>query len=288
VKDLLNQEFDDETVQNIIPDKDGPTILDNDNNDNKENDQNNHFNHENQNPNELDNENNNNEPETKIEYDGNIDIRTIKNDPRPFRIYLDGVFDMAHYGHYRLFKQVKDHFPNSYIIVGVSSDEETLRLKGQTLMNEDERAESIGHCKWVNEVIMPCPWIITQEFIDQHKIDYVAHDGDPYVSSNHADIYDFVKKQGKFIATQRTDGVSTTDIINRIIRRYNEFVLRNLQRGVSREELNLSWTRQKRIQFQAELEKKNKILKKLLIKQLNLWIMLKNGLMILKNLWMIF
>jgi len=235
---ILNQEFNDESVQSIIPDKQSSNKQDNEN---KE-DQN-------------DDVNDISQPDSKLEYAGNIDIRNIKNDLRPFRIYLDGVFDMAHYGHYRLFKQVKDHFPNSYIIVGVSSDEETLRLKGQTLMNESERAESIGHCKWVDEVIMPCPWIITQEFIDQHKIDYVAHDGDPYVSSNHADIYDFVKKQGKFIATQRTDGVSTTDIINRIIRRYNEFVLRNLQRGVSREELNLSWTRQKRIEFQAELEK---------------------------------
>ena len=156
---------------------------------------------------------------------------------------VDGVFDVTHYGHFRLFKSVKDKFPNSTIIVGVSGDEETVRLKGQTLMDEDERAESVGHCKWVDEVICPCPWIVTQEFIEKQRIDYVAHDGLPYVSAGSTDIYDFVKKQGKFIATQRTTGISTTGLINRIVCRYNEFVLRNLKRGVKREDLNLSWTR---------------------------------------------
>lgn len=186
---------------------------------------------------------------------GNIDITQITSDQRKLRIYLDGVFDMTHYGHFRLFKAIKDKFPNSHIIAGVSGDEETIRLKGDTLMNEKERAESLSHCKWVDEVICPCPWIITQPFIDENNIDYVAHDGLPYVSANSTDIYDFVKKQGRFIATQRTEGISTTDLINRIVRRYNEFVLRNLKRGTSRKELNVSWTRAKRIELRHNMKK---------------------------------
>eukprot|EP01084_Bolivina_argentea_P050430 92725_1 len=184
----------------------------------------------------------------------NLDITKIDCDNRKLRIYLDGVFDMTHYGHFRLFKQVKDKFPNSTIIVGVSGDEETIRLKGQTVMNEVERSESIGFCRCVDEVICPCPWIITQSFIDKNNIDYVAHDGLPYVSDNKDDIYNFVKAQGKFIATQRTDGISTTGLINRIICRYNEFVLRNLKRGISREKLNVSWTRQKRIEMKYQVD----------------------------------
>jgi len=187
----------------------------------------------------------------------NLDIREVSSDTRPLRIYLDGVFDMTHFGHFRLFKSVKDKFPNATVIVGVSSDEETIRLKGQTLMGQSERAETISHCKWVDEVVCPCPWIITQQFIDDQRIDYVAHDGLPYVSANSTDIYDFVKKQGRFIATQRTTGVSTTELINRIVRRYNEFVLRNLKRGVKRRDINVSWTRARRIEMESNIKKIN-------------------------------
>eukprot|EP00483_Globobulimina_turgida_P007913 UN07929 len=159
---------------------------------------------------------------------------------------------MTHFGHFRLFKNIKAKFPNAIVVVGVSGDEETIRLKGQTVMNEVERKESISFCRYVDEVICPCPWIITQSFIDANKIDYVAHDVAPYIS-NGQDIYDFVKKQGRFLATQRTDGISTTGLINRIICRYNEYVLRNLKRGISRKELNVSWTRQKRIEMKDKL-----------------------------------
>jgi len=185
---------------------------------------------------------------------GNIDITQITCDPRRLRIYLDGVFDMTHYGHFRLFKNIKAKFPNSTVIVGVSGDEETIRLKGQTVMNEQERTESIEFCRYVDEVICPCPWIITQPFIDEQNIDYVAHDGLPYISDNKPDIYDFVKKQGRFIATQRTTGVSTTGMINRIICRYNEYVLRNLKRGLTRKDMNVSWTRQKRIEMKHQMD----------------------------------
>lgn len=33
--------------------------------------------------------------------------------------------------------------------------------------------------RWVDEVIPDAPWVITKEFLDKHKIDYVAHDSLP-------------------------------------------------------------------------------------------------------------
>lgn len=65
-------------------------------------------------------------------------------------------------------------FPRVYLIAGVASDEETHRLKGQTVQTLQERAESLRHIKWVDEVIAPCPWIITPEFVEKHKIDFVG------------------------------------------------------------------------------------------------------------------
>jgi choline-phosphate cytidylyltransferase len=33
--------------------------------------------------------------------------------------------------------------------------------------------------RWVDEVIPDAPWVIDQEFLDKHSIDYVAHDSLP-------------------------------------------------------------------------------------------------------------
>ena len=71
------------------------------------------------------------------------------------------------------------------------------------MLNERERYESVRHCRWTDEVVEDAPWVITQEFLDEHRIDFVAHDDEPYPSTGHDDVYKFVKDQGRFIATQR-------------------------------------------------------------------------------------
>lgn len=159
---------------------------------------------------------------------------------RPVRIYCDGIYDLFHYGHARSFQQVKSLFPNVYLIVGACNDEVTHSHKGMTVLNDIERAESLRHCKWVDEVVENAPWVINQAFLDAHQIDFVAHDDIPYVSGNCSDVYKFVKDQGKFIATQKTQGISTSSIITRIVHDYDIYVRRNLERGVSAEELNIS------------------------------------------------
>ncbi|KGO40770.1 Cytidylyltransferase [Penicillium expansum] len=172
---------------------------------------------------------------------------------RPVRVYADGVFDLFHLGHMRQLEQAKKAFPDTYLIVGVTGDEETHLRKGLTVLSGAERAETIRHCKWVDEVIPCCPWIVTPEFLSEHEIDYVAHDDLPYEAAEGDDIYGPIKEQGKFLVTQRTEGVSTTGIITRVVRDYDQYISRQFKRGASRQELNVSWLKKNELEIKRHV-----------------------------------
>ena len=46
----------------------------------------------------------------------------------------------------------------------------------------------------MDEIVTDAPWVINQQFLDKHKIDYVTHDALPYsdASGQADDVYDFV------------------------------------------------------------------------------------------------
>ncbi|CAN6237276.1 unnamed protein product [Urochloa humidicola] len=175
---------------------------------------------------------------------------------RLIRVYADGIYDLFHFGHARSLEQAKKLFPNTYLLVGCCNDELTHKYKGRTVMTEDERYESLRHCKWVDEVIPDAPWVVSEEFLDKHNIDFVAHDSLPYADASGAgkDVYEHVKKLGKFKETQRTDGISTSDIIMRIVKDYNEYVMRNLARGYTRKDLGVSYVKEKRLRVNMGLK----------------------------------
>jgi len=179
------------------------------------------------------------------------------NDPpegRTVRVYADGVFDLFHLGHMRQLEQAKKAFPDTYLLVGVTGDQETHQRKGLTVLSGAERAETVRHCKWVDEVVENCPWIVTPEFLEKHQIDYVAHDDIPYGADEGDDIYAPIKKEGKFLVTQRTEGVSTTGIITKIVRDYEKYISRQFKRGASRQELNVSWLKKNELDLKRHVQ----------------------------------
>lgn len=137
------------------------------------------------------------------------------NVPRKIRIYTDGIYDLFHQGHARQMMQAKNLFPKAevYLIIGACSDEITHKLKGRTVMTDDERYEAIRHCRYVDEIVQDAPWTITEDFMEQHKIDFVAQDSTPYASNDCDDVYKSIKEMGRFVATERTQGELCTFFI---------------------------------------------------------------------------
>lgn len=120
-------------------------------------------------------------------------------------------------------------------------------------MNEAERYEALRHCRYVDEIVIDAPWELDDEYVQKHKIDFISHDDLPYGSDNTNDIYARWKAKGMFVATQRTDGVSTSDIVARIVRDYDVYVRRNLARGYSAKDLNISYLSEKKIRLQNKM-----------------------------------
>lgn len=87
---------------------------------------------------------------------------TEGNDPNhPVKLYCYGDFDLFHYCHGRFFKRCKDLFQHCVLVVGVTSDDDGLKHGQRTVLTAAERSENINHCRCVDQVISPCPWIPT-------------------------------------------------------------------------------------------------------------------------------
>lgn len=185
-----------------------------------------------------------------------VDMAKAGEATRKVRVYADGIYDLFHAGHARQLMQAKNLIPNTYLIVGVCNDSLTHSMKGRTVMNEVERYESLRHCRYVDEVVTDAPWSLSDEFLEKHKIDLVAHDDLPYgTKEGTLDVYAPLKARGMFLATERTEGVSTSDLICRIVKDYDIYVRRNLQRGYSAHDLNVGFFKEQKFIIQNNLSK---------------------------------
>ncbi|WWC67191.1 uncharacterized protein I206_101098 [Kwoniella pini CBS 10737] len=138
------------------------------------------------------------------------------------RVYADGVYDLFHFGHALQLRQAKLSFPKVHLLVGVCSDDLCASHKSRPAMTHAERCEAVRHCRWVDEVLPDAPWVVDQEWLDKYDIDYIAHDEEVYPSKDHSDVYAFSKKDGRFVPTRRTPAISTSDLLERIVRGYRD------------------------------------------------------------------
>ncbi|XP_068638103.1 ethanolamine-phosphate cytidylyltransferase-like isoform X2 [Aristolochia californica] len=138
---------------------------------------------------------------------------------KPIRVYMDGCFDLMHYGHANALRQAKAL--GDELVVGVVSDEEIIKNKGPPVLSMEERVTLVSGLKWVDEVITDAPYAITEKFMrslfNEHMIDYVIHGDDPCLLPDGTDAYALAKKAGHYKQIKRTEGVSSTDIVGRIL-----------------------------------------------------------------------
>ncbi|KAJ2357264.1 choline phosphate cytidylyltransferase [Coemansia sp. RSA 2618] len=104
-----------------------------------------------------------------------------------------------------------------YLVVGVHSDAEVERNKGPCVMKEDERYAAVAGCKWVDEVVHDAPYVTTMEMLDTYNIDFVVHGDDITTAADGSDCYQLVKDAGRYRECRRTVGISTTELVGRML-----------------------------------------------------------------------
>ena len=129
------------------------------------------------------------------------------------RVWVDGCFDMAHFGHANACRQAKEK--GDMLIVGVHSDAEVTKNKGPPVYNEEERYKMVRAIKWVDQVVEDSPYVTTLETLEEYDCDFCVHGDDITTTADGTDTYAIVKNAGKYVECKRTAGVSTTDLVGR-------------------------------------------------------------------------
>ena len=112
---------------------------------------------------------------------------------------VDMTASLLHHGHVRLLKEAKKL---GWVVVALTTDDEIVRHKGFTSpLSFDERKEVLESIRYVDEVV-PSEWLITEEFLNFHKADFLVHGDD-----NKNPIPD-----DRIIIFKRTEGISSTDL----------------------------------------------------------------------------
>jgi len=135
-------------------------------------------------------------------------------------VYVDGVFDLFHRGHLESIIKAKNALNdpnNTYLIVGVVSDEGCVSYKRNPIINESDRVEIVKHIVGVDQVIFPCPLFLSIDFVKSNNIDLVVHgfanDAD---REKQKDFFAEIQDNGYFQEIEYYSKTSTTDLINKI------------------------------------------------------------------------
>jgi len=132
------------------------------------------------------------------------------------RVYVDVVGDLFHYGHVELFRRAREL--GDELVVGVFSDDSAASYKRRPIMRMDERLRVIEACRHVDEVLPDPPLRITLEWLQRHRIDLVVH-GDDVGDEELESCYGVPCELGIFRTLPRTAGISTSDLIGRVLSR---------------------------------------------------------------------
>lgn len=151
-----------------------------------------------------------------------MEISTPLEPPKEIRVWCDGCYDVTHFGHANSMRQAKAL--GHKLIVGVHSDEEVARHKRPPVYTENERIKMIESIKWVDEVVGGAPYVTDLEILNKYNCDFSVHGDDLTTTADGSDTYHLVKEAKRYQQIARTAGISTTDLVKRMLPKNNDIL----------------------------------------------------------------
>jgi cytidyltransferase-like protein len=135
------------------------------------------------------------------------------------RVYIDMVADMLHIGHVNLIRAARKlaeaEGGGLTLIVGIHSDKTVASYKRKPIIPMDQRVAMVSELRCVDQVIPNAPLTLTQQYLDEYRIDLVVH-GDDISQANAYMMYSVPMEMGIYRQCSYTKGVSTTELIQRV------------------------------------------------------------------------
>lgn len=100
-------------------------------------------------------------------------------------------------------------------------------------MNLKERVTAVEACRWVTKSIPNAPYVTYLPWISHYGCQYVVHGDDITSDGDGEDCYRFVKAAGRFKVVKRTPGISTTDLVGRMLLCTKNHFIRSLDHALS-------------------------------------------------------
>lgn len=134
-------------------------------------------------------------------------------------IYTSGIWDLLHIGHLNMLKRAKAL--GGTLIVGVATDDfNAYYKKHKAVMPHEERKRLVAALKYVDKVI-PYSSLSDVSMLDKHNIDIVVVSSEWGRLPEQKVRKEYIEKTGrKLVVFPYTEGISTTEIIERIRNQY--------------------------------------------------------------------
>jgi ethanolamine-phosphate cytidylyltransferase len=160
---------------------------------------------------------------------GAAKIAQFANTKEPRRedriVYCDGVFDLLHPGHVSFLRKAKEL--GDYLIVGVHEDHKD-EYGAYPIMNLHERVLNLLALRYVDDVIIGAPRVISQTFFDQigPSVVVMGHD------SGEEDRHRVPKQLGVFRQIESDyPELATKQVVRRVLENYSIYFHRNQKRS---------------------------------------------------------